>query len=219
MNKTLSDLLNEFREYKIQNGYAYTTAKYHLNKYLVFSTSHAPDESIPSKDTVNTFLNRYADTPGNLYNIAASLREFSRYLIGLAYTSAYIIPPGKVSLPMPVQPYLFTEDELDAFFDVCDSIKYDCHVPKRHMVLPAMYRLLYCCGLRCKEVRVLQSENVHLAENYIDILQSKGPKSRRIFISQELSEYFGSYDRSMNAAFPGRLFFFPSRKDSPYSAD
>lgn len=122
-------------------------------------------------------------------------------------------------MPMPVQPYLFTEDELDAFFDVCDSIKYDCHVPKRHMVLPAMYRLLYCCGLRCKEVRVLQSENVHLAENYIDILQSKGPKSRRIFISQELSEYFGSYDRSMNAAFPGRLFFFPSRKDSPYSAD
>jgi integrase len=138
MNKKLSDLLNEFIEYKNRNGYAYTTAKYHLNKYLAFSTSHAPDESIPSKDTVNTFLNRCAGTPGNLYNIAAALREFSRYLIGLGYTSAYIIPPGKISLPMPVQPYLFTDDELEAFFDACDSIKYDCHVPKRYMVLPAM---------------------------------------------------------------------------------
>lgn len=219
MNKTLSDLLNEFIEYKNQNGYVYTTAKYYLDKYLTFSTSHAPDENIPSKDTVNTFLNRYASTPGSLYNIVAILREFSRYLIGLAYTSAYIIPTGKVSLPRPVQPYLFTADEVDAFFDACDSIKYDCHVPKRYLVLPAMYRLLYCCGLRCKEVRTLQSENVHLTENYIDILQSKGLKSRRIFISQELSEYFQSYDRIMDAFSPDRLFFFPSRKDSPYSAD
>ncbi|MRM88945.1 hypothetical protein EAI28_11360 [Faecalicatena contorta] len=218
MNKPLSDLLNEFIEYKNQNGYAYTTAKYHLDKYLAFSASHAPGENIPSKDTVNTFLNRYASTPGNLYNIAAALREFSRYLISLAYTSAYIIPSGKVSLPLPVQPYLFTEDELNAFFGACDNIKYDCHVPKRYIVLPAMYRLLYCCGLRCKEVRVLQSENVHLAENYIDILQSKGPKSRRVFISQELSEYLRSYDRSVDAVFPDRLFFFPSRKDNPYSA-
>lgn len=219
MNKTLSDLLNEFIEYKNQNGYAYTTAKYYLDKYLTFSTSYAPDENIPSKNTVNTFLNRYASTPGSLYNIVAILREFSRYLIGLAYTSAYIIPTGKVSLPMPVQPYLFTADEVDAFFDACDSIKYDCHVPKRYIVLPAMYRLLYCCGLRCKEVRTLQSENVHLTENYIDILQSKGLKSRRIFISQELSEYLQSYDRIMDVFSPDRLFFFPSRKDSPYSAD
>lgn len=75
MNKTLSDLLNEFIEYKIQNGYAYTTAKYHLNKYLVFSTSHAPDESIPSKDTVNTFLNRYADTP-KIVKGAAVIEEY-----------------------------------------------------------------------------------------------------------------------------------------------
>lgn len=185
MNKTLSDLLKEFIEYKRQNRYDYTTAAYHLNKYLAFSTSHAPEESIPSKDSKNIFLNRYAGTPRNIYNIAVVLREFSKYLIGLGYMSAYIIPLGKVSLPMPVQPYLFTAEELDAFFKACDSIKYDCHVPKRHIVLPTMYRLLYCCGLRCKEVRVLQSENVHLAENYIDILQSKGPKSRRIFISQE----------------------------------
>ena len=189
MNKNLSDLINEFLEYKMHNGYIYTTARYHLNKYLDFSSNHSPGENIPSKDTINTFLNRYAGTPGNLYNIVATLREFSRYLIGLGYTSAYVIPKGKVSLPTPVQPYLFTDDEVEAFFIACDSIRYDCHVPKRHIVLPAMYRLLYCCGLRCKEVRTLKSENVHLAENYIDILQSKGPKSRRLFITQELSDY------------------------------
>lgn len=218
MNKNLSDLINEFLEYKMYNGYIYTTARYHLNKYLDFSSNHSPGENIPSKDTINTFLNRYAGTPGNLYNIVATLREFSRYLIGLGYTSAYVIPKGKVSLPTPVQPYLFTDDEVEAFFIACDSIRYDCHVPKRHIVLPAMYRLLYCCGLRCKEVRTLKSENVHLAENYIDILQSKGPKSRRLFITQELSDYLWAYDIKMDHIFPGRTFFFPAREDAPYGA-
>lgn len=218
MNKNLSDLINEFLEYKMHNGYIYTTARYHLNKYLDFSSNHSPGENIPSKDTINTFLNRYAGTPGNLYNIVATLREFSRYLIGLGYTSAYVIPKGKVSLPTPVQPYLFTDDEVEAFFIACDSIRYDCHVPKRHIVLPAMYRLLYCCGLRCKEVRTLKSENVHLAENYIDILQSKGPKSRRLFITQELSDYLWAYDIKMDHIFPGRTFFFPAREDAPYGA-
>lgn len=173
MNKKLSDLIKEFLEYKKQNGYVYTTAGYHLNKYLDFSINHSPDENIPCKDTVNAFLNKYARTRGNLYNIVAALRKFSRYLIGLGYTSAYVIPRGKVSLPTPVQPYLFTDDEIAAFFIACDSLQHDCHVPKRHIVLPAMYRLLYCCGLRCKEVRTLKSENVHLEENYMDILQSK----------------------------------------------
>lgn len=218
MNKNLSDLINEFLEYKMHNGYIYTTARYHLNKYLDFSSNHSPGENIPSKDTINTFLNRYAGTLGNLYNIVATLREFSRYLIGLGYTSAYVIPKGKVSLPTPVQPYLFTDDEVEAFFIACDSIRYDCHVPKRHIVLPAMYRLLYCCGLRCKEVRTLKSENVHLAENYIDILQSKGPKSRRLFITQELSDYLWAYDIKMDLIFPGRTFFFPAREDAPYGA-
>ena len=218
MNKNLSDMINEFLEYKMHNGYIYTTARYHLNKYLDFSSNHSPGENIPSKDTINTFLNRYAGTPGNLYNIVATLREFSRYLIGLGYTSAYVIPKGKVSLPTPVQPYLFTDDEVEAFFIACDSIRYDCHVPKRHIVLPAMYRLLYCCGLRCKEVRTLKSENVHLAENYIDILQSKGPKSRRLFITQELSDYLWAYDIKMDHIFPGRTFFFPAREDAPYGA-
>lgn len=219
MNKTLSELINEFVEYKKQNGHTYTTAEYHLNKYLDFSTGHAPAENIPSKNIVNTFLNRYASTPGNLYNIAASLREFSRYLIGLGYTSAYIIPPGKISLPTPVQPYLFTNNEIKAFFVACDSIKYDYHVPKRHIVLPAMYRLLYCCGLRCKEARTLRSENVHLTENYMDILHSKGPKSRRIFMSLELTECLRAYDTNINTIISDRTFFFPSRKDNPYSAD
>lgn len=66
MSKTLSNLIDEFIEYKKQNGYLYTTVEYHLKKYLNFSSMHSPDECIPAKITVNAFLNSYAGTPGNL---------------------------------------------------------------------------------------------------------------------------------------------------------
>ena len=219
MDKTLSKLVLGFLEYKKQNGYVYTTGEYHLNKYLDFTSIHAPLESIPGRKTIKAFLNRYSDTPGNLYNAASVLREFSRYLISLGHTTAYVIPAGKISLPVPVRPYLFTDDEIAKFFAVCDSIPYDCHVPRRHLVLPAMYRLLYCCGLRCKEVRMLKCESVHPEKNYIDILQSKGPKHRRLFISQQLSDYLRAYNIEMDHVFPNRTFFFPSRRDTPYGAN
>ena len=218
MNKTLSDLINEFLDYKRSNGYIYVTAEYHLKKYLGIASNRTSSGNIPDRKTVNAFLSQYSDTPGNLYNASSVLREFSRYLIGLGYTDAYVIPTGRVSLPTPVQPYLFTRNEIISFFASCDSIAYDCHVPKRHLVLPAMYRLLYCCGLRCKEVRTLKCEQVHLEMNYIDIIQSKGPKSRRLFISLELSDYLYAYDIKMSHIFPDRTYFFPSRKDTPYGA-
>lgn len=88
----------------------------------------------------------------------------------------------------------------------------------RHLVLPAVFRLLYCCGLRCKEARTLARRNVHLDEGYLDIIQSKGAKSRRVHISKELAEYLTVYDRRISLLFPDRAAFFPNREDLPYGA-
>lgn len=113
--------------------------EYYLNKYLDFASIHSPFGNIPSRKTVNAFLIMYSDTHGNLYNAASLLREFSRYLIGFGYASTYVIPTEKISLPPSVRPYLFTDDEIAKFFVACDSIPYDCHVPRRNLMLPTMY--------------------------------------------------------------------------------
>ena len=217
MNNKISELINEFIDYKIKNGFIYSTARFHLNKYYEYLSLNYPNEQIPSKASVTSFLSAHSDKPGSLHNAAAALRELSKYLISIGYKNAYIIPYKKVSLPTPVQPYLFTDKEIEKFFYECDNLLFDSHVPKRAVVLPAMYRLHYCCGLRCKETRTLKCENIHLQDCYLDILQSKGPKSRRIFISYELSHYLQSYDAVINAMLPNRLYFFPSRNDTPYS--
>lgn len=163
------------------------------------------------------FLERNQHTPGSLYNAASVLREFSRYLIVRGYPDAYLIPEGKNQLPTPIQPYFYTYSEIAAFFRECDRITEDPHYKGCHLVLPAMFRLLYCCGLLCKEVRILARENAHLDERYLDILQSKGPKSRRVYISRELAEYLMVYDNRIESLFPKRKSFFPNKADYPYS--
>ncbi|ANU48467.1 hypothetical protein ADH76_10260 [Enterocloster clostridioformis] len=49
-----------------------------------------------------------------------------------------------------------------SFFKECDRMSEEPRLKGRHIVFPAMFRLLYCCGLRCKEVRTLAWKDVHL---------------------------------------------------------
>lgn len=217
LGKSLPEMIDQFVSYKKANGYQYQTGAYYLKKYARFVIETAPETVAPDKAGVEGFPEKLRDTPGSLYNAAAFLREFSRYLTARGI-AAYLIPSGRLRLPTPVQPYFFTEGEIAAFFRECDRIKEDHHLKGRHLVLPAVFRLLYCCGLRCKEARTLARENVHLEEGCLDILQSKGPKSRRVHISEELAEYLAIYDRQISRLFPNREAFFPNRKDQPYSA-
>jgi len=216
-SKSLPELVNQFVSYKKANGYPYHTGAYYLKKYVQFIMETVPETAVPDKADVEGFLERFQDTPGSLYNAAAFLREFSRYLNARGI-KAYLIPSGRLRLPTPVQPYFFTEDEITAFFRECDRITDVPHLKGRHLVLPAIFRLLYCCGLRCKEARTLARENIHLDQGYFDILQSKGPKSRRVYISEGLVEYLTDYDYQISRLFPDRAFFFPNREDRPYSA-
>lgn len=216
-SKSLPELASQFVSYKKANGYQYETGAYYLKKYVRFVMETAPETAVPDKASVEGFLERLQDTPGGLYNAAAFLREFSRYLHARGL-KAYLIPSGRLHPPTPAQPYFFTEDEIIAFFMECDRMPDTPYLKGRHLILPAIFRLMYCCGLRCKEARTLARQNVHLDQGYLDVLQSKGPKSRRVYISQELTEYLAGYDSRISRLFPDRTFFFPNRKGRPYGA-
>ena len=59
-------------------------------------------------------------------------------------------------------------------------------------------------------------ENTYLDERYLDILQSKGPKSRRVYISRELAEYQMGYDNRIESLFPKRKSFFPAMPEKNF---
>ena len=90
-SKSLPEMIDQFVSYKKANGYQYQTGAYYLKKYARFVMETAPETVAPDKASVEEFLEKFRDTPGSLYNAAAFLREFSRYLTARGI-AAYLIP-------------------------------------------------------------------------------------------------------------------------------
>ena len=200
----------DFVHYKRSLDNLYNGQEYLINRYVSFAETTDNTSHVPAKETVKEFLKFLSNSPGTLYQAVSVLREFSRYLQACGFADAYVMSPKMVSQPTPEAPYFFTEREVESFFEKIDSVKPNCSFKGREIVLPVLFRLLYCCGMRCKEARKLLYENVHAEEGYIDIIQSKGPKSRRIFISKELADYLIDYDNHIRVIFPDREYYFPN---------
>ena len=198
----------DFIVYKKTLGYVYDGPGRALTRYVEFVEHTLPGLIIPAKSVTDDYLASVSDSAATLYHTVSVLREFSRYLQARG-ENAYVIPPKIVALPVAEDPYFFMPEEIESFFHALDGIEPHKSFKGREIVIPALFRLLYCCGLRCKEARILECCNVHLKDGYIDILQSKGPKSRRLFISTELVEYLENYDARIGVLFPDRKFFFP----------
>ncbi|PYG84933.1 site-specific recombinase XerD [Ruminiclostridium sufflavum DSM 19573] len=207
-----------FVVYKKSLGYVYETQSYCLMHYVSFAEKTSDNCSIPDKSSILAFIDTMSDAPGTLYNCVAVLREFSRYLQLQGFSNAFIVPANKNPQIHPEPPYFFNRMEINMVFAECDSVKPHDSFQGREIVLPAMFRLVYCCGLRCKETTTLLCKNVDIEYKYMDIIQSKGLKSRRIFISEELSAYLKEYEITISQVFPYRKYFFPYRVDGHYSS-
>lgn len=212
--QNIKEYLEEFLLYKHKLGYIYDTQAYYLEGYVSFVEMNYPG-SLLSKEAADSYLAFQADRAGNLYGTVCALREFGRYLLRQGI-DAYVPPAKIVRQPVPEPPYFFTEEEIRDFFTAVDSIRPYSGYKGRELIIPALFRIMYCCGTRCREARLLRCENVSITGRYIDILQSKGPKSRRLYISEELADYLGVYDSRVALLYPDREYFFPGYRGHSY---
>jgi len=203
---SMQALIDEYIVYKRRLGGDMKSSESLLRQFARFAARTGCETLC--KDAALNFLDSLKETNKSIYIHASVLREFGKYLALFGH-EAYILPPKFAASVAPEPPYFFSDAEIQRFFASLDAITSSSSYVGRDLVLKAIFRLIYCCGLRCKEARTLQCENVNLHEGYIDIKDSKGPKSRRVFTGPELTDYMRSYDDSISRLFPSRKFFFP----------
>lgn len=208
MDNSLNDLIDDFLVYKRSVGYMYKTPESYLRRYERFVTEHCPSE-ILSEYSVREYV-KTIESEHTVYLTINALREFGRYL-NRRGIFAYVYS-AKVGVPSPHEPYLFTQEEISEFFRAADSITPNPEFVGRELLLPAIFRTMYCCGLRTIEIVRLKRENVDFENMTITILNSKGPNSRLIYISNDLCIYLKNYDEKFNLIYPNRNYFFPGKK-------
>jgi len=203
--------INDFIRQKRASGYPYEASARILHHFDVLAAQKFPNEPVITKEMCSMWLGLKPDEhPNGLLRRITPIRQLGKYLQGLGY-NAYIIPGRIPDKQIKYEAHIYTAAELKAFFSAVDHCPLSRFSPTRRYVIPVIFRLLYCCGLRSSEARLLKKEDVDLATGKITIRESKGWKARIVYMSGDLLKLCEEYDSLIESVLPGRQVFFPNK--------
>jgi integrase/recombinase XerD len=134
------------------------------------------------------------------------IRCLSIYLNGIGYPSFVPRLPKRYSSTF--KPYIFTEEEIRNFFEACDSMEYNANYQSLYHVCPALFRLLYGCGLRVNEALSLKCDDVNLIDGFIIIRETKNGQERQLPLSESLKNVLTQYYNHCRRNANGQDYFF-----------
>jgi integrase len=146
-----------------------------------------------------------------------AIREFGKYLASSG-TDAYVIPTELIGGFKKFMPYIYTDEELAKFFYGADNLPPHKNSPLREFTAPVLFRLMYCCGLRPSEVRLLKRSEVDFKESLLFISESKSYKDRIVPVDMGVMAICEKYDGIANIMYPDRKYFFQNPNGEAYTA-
>jgi len=197
-------------------GHPYVDGERHMWNFDKMCVKDFPREHELTKEVaLHWAAHKESESLCSLHARLMPIREFGKYLIR-AGESAYVLPVNLTRKSKRHVPYVFTESEIAQIWDELDCMKPHKLTPVRHIVIPAVVRLLYCCGLRPSEALRLRTCDVDLERGRLYILKSKGSKDRVVMMSDEVLDYYRKYDAQMKVLIPLRTMFFEYSQGCAY---
>lgn len=203
----LKPKIEAFLAFKNALGIEYKTGKYHLRSLDEYNYNNGNSEFLLKEVVEGWAVKQSTKSLSQDRSWIPPIREFGKYLQRTGEKDAYVLNDSFKVQTYHAENYLMSDIEIEAFFKECDHFASQQNNNGRY-VLPTIYRFMYCCGVRCCEVRKLKCTEVNLERKYIDIILSKKHKDRRLFLTDELCSYLLKYDRQITKLFPGRIYFF-----------
>jgi len=189
----LSNHYDEMLKLRVSLGYSVGRNPQMVSEFITFCGERFPDGICITKEIIDCWLQNRVFVTNATHNYAmAKIRGFSRYLESVGIP-AYV--PGEDYSVRHIQytPYVLTDDELTQLFETIDSSPPHSLSPRREYIVPVLFRMMYCCGMRPTEPASLLVEDVDLKTGEVYIRQSKGFKDRRILMSADLTRMCCEY--------------------------
>lgn len=213
----LSACMGKFLQEKHACGYTYyepTRILRNLDKFLVqegLATCELPGSM------ARKWLSKKAHESAETHRHRITLvRQFSRFLLRLGY-SAYMSDSTLAARnPAAFVPRMLSDEELRKFFQAVDALKPTARSPLRHLIMPEVFRLLYGCGFRVREVLKLRVRDVDLNQGVITVRQGKFRKDRLVPPALPLVNRLRKYAAHFENR-PPEAAFFPGPSGGPFS--
>lgn len=213
----LATHIESLLEVKHALGLPYTSSQRHLHDFDAMCARDYPGQTTVSRPMA---LQWATARPGEHVNgqmrRITPVRQLAKHLAGLG-VDAYVIPPGIPGRQVRYRPHLFTHAQLRAVFDAADQIPTSPYGGRKEVIIPVIFRMIYCLGLRPGEARRLRRTDVDLRAGTVHIRESKGHKDRLLYMSLDLHEHCARYEARISRHQPDRVAFFPNRAGTFYS--
>jgi len=178
----------------------------HLMLFDQYCHDNYSEEAVLSKQIVLGWIGHEASKENNALSYKASaIRLFAMYL----GHGAYILPADYVTDKSSFAPHIFTDAELSALFIAADNITMQGgRDPFLRKTAPVLLRLLYTCGLRPMEGRLLKRKNINFDTGEILITKTKGHKERMVVMSDDMLDLCRQYDAERRVCAGDCEYFF-----------
>lgn len=204
--------ISAFVGFKKSAGYKYKSAERALHAFDKFCAMSGV--SIPFQQLAEIWSQRIGgEHPNNRSSRVGPVRVFGKHLQGIGSPKAFVIADDVARGCAPEPPYLFYEDDVDAFFRACAELEPDKKDPAMHIVLPAAFLFMLCTGVRTCELGVAM-DNINLQSGEVVIADAK-TGGRIIYISGQLSAILQRYDSAVGRILPHRSHMFPANEKRP----
>src|SRR5215469_5838480 len=213
----LSTFLEKFLQEKHACGYAYheaTRILRHLDHFVV--QEGLATYELPGSMARKWLAKKAHESARTHQQRITVFRQFSRFLVRLGY-SAYV-PDSTLAARRPATfvPRMLSDEELRKFFQAIDALEPTARSPLRHLIMPEVFRLLYGCGFRVREVLKLRVRDVDLNQGIITVRQGKFRKDRLVppalSLVNRLRKYAAHFENR-----PPDAIFFPGPRGGPFS--
>lgn len=201
-----SSEIKEFLRFRAAMGIQTLPNERHLARFDNFCAEHYPELDKLTKNAVRDWIaDEVAQGEGGLPNKLSAIRLFARYLGGISY----VAPTNLIPKQPDYVPYILSDEELAAFFRAADNLNYpsDTFVQE---VAPVLFRLLYTCGLRPREGRLVKRKNICFTTGEILIDEAKRMKERIVVMSADMLGMCKQYDIKRTVAAVKSEYFFVS---------
>ena len=196
-------------------GYKYEAEARHLLRFSSFTEQKYPEATMLTKEIVLDWcLKKSYEAQANQCTRASILRQLAIYMDSVEI-GAYVLPKGYYPTEEQYVPHIYTENELQRFFHETDQCHYVSECPYRHLIMPVFFRMVYSCGLRSSEARLLKVSDVNLETGILSIHHSKKDNSRLVPMSDELTERCRNYSANVHMFLKETDWFFPGLNGKP----
>lgn len=196
-------------------GYKYEAEARHLLRFSSFTEQKYPEATMLTKEIVLDWCSKKSyEAQANQCTRASILRQLAIYMDGMEI-GACVLPKGYYPTEEQYVPHIYTENELQRFFHETDQCHYVSECPYRHLIMPVFFRMVYSCGLRSSEARLLKVSDVNLETGILSIHHSKKDNSRLVPMSDELTERCRNYSANVHMFLKETDWFFPGLNGKP----